>query len=127
MYSIRSSPVEDRIWLAIGNIEGMAGGQPGLFASWTNTVMFLDGGVYHSEGYGSGSLHGAWVFGDKALAPVCDRSGLPRPRGLVAPNPLELDREWDEQRVTWRQSPRKPLLSASRGVLRLTSWDMASA
>jgi hypothetical protein len=69
--------------------------------------MILDGGVYHSEGYGFGSLHGAWVFGDKVFALVCGRSGRPGPRGLVAPTPLELDREWDEQCVTWRQSSSK--------------------
>lgn len=105
VYSIRSSRLEDRICMAISNIGGMAGGQRGVFTSWTDTAMFLDGGVYYSEGYGFGSLHGAWVFGDKALALVCDRSGLPRPRRLVAPTPVELDREWGEQREMWRESP----------------------
>lgn len=99
VYSIRDTEQASRVGTAIADLGAETSEKRGLFSTWTDSAMVLDGGVYSSDGYGFGSLTGTWIYGDHALALICDRAGVSRPRGLNAPGRDELDQAWEEQRT----------------------------
>ena len=101
VYAFRRNPdsvARARVSQALRNLEAPENAvSGGMYSSVGASLAFLDGGVYSYTPYGFGGIHGTWVFGDLALALLCDRAALRRPRGLKAPRPQTLAEAWRSQ------------------------------
>lgn len=105
VYSFRSAPFEDRIgWQLATQQEWLAASAGSLHRGLTPPCsLMVASATRKAMTWGPPTAHGCSVTG--ALALVCDRAGVPQPRGPVARNPMELDPEWDEQGLPGDNSP----------------------
>lgn len=96
----RRNSAADRVFTALGDLGATETRRGAMFSDYVSLSFFLDGGFYSCDGYGFGSQHGEWIFGLNALALVCDRAGLTRPRWSTSPPRDELSDMWEQQRLS---------------------------
>jgi hypothetical protein len=128
VYAFKSSAEEAvlvRVYIALANLQAVNDDTGvSMYSSSSQCNTFLDGGVYHASPYGFGGLRGTWVFGDLALALLCDRAGLERPRAIRKPSRAVLSESWEQQRTAQRADLEKRA-AAALGAQWLAQLDEA--